>query len=269
MRIMTATSPTANPFHTSPNPLLLYVTPSLGETMDKVRYVVDSRQGLTVIYGEVGHGKSSLLRYLYNEYDVRDDVTAVMIYNPDSETELGLLKVICGELGVPRKRTKIDQQSALRAFLIDQYAQRKNVVVFIDEAQIIRGRVLELIRALLNFETDTAKLIQIVLCGQLELRDRLRDPSKRALRSRIILTSTLDPLSPAETRSMIQFRLDRGRYPHRFEEAALDFVYQTSLGVPREVLKLCGTAFNMAQVNGLTQIPLALVEYAAKHVEPS
>lgn len=238
----------------------LYVTPSLAETMDKIRYVVDSRQGLTVIYGEVGHGKSSLLRYLYNEYDAREDVAATLITSPDAETELGLLKVICGEFEVPRKRTKIDQQSALRAFLIEQYTERRNVVVFIDEAQIIRGRVLELVRALLNFETDTEKLIQIVLCGQLELRDRLRDPSKRALRSRIILTSTLDPLSPAEMRAMLKYRAERGRVACPFDEPAFEFIYQHSLGVPREVLKLAGTSYHLARLNGLDQVPLALLE---------
>ncbi len=238
----------------------LYVTPSLAETMDKIRYVVDSRQGLTVIYGEVGHGKSSLLRYLYNEYDAREDVAATLITSPDAETELGLLKVICGEFEVPRKRTKIDQQSALRAFLIEQYTERRNVVVFIDEAQIIRGRVLELVRALLNFETDTEKLIQIVLCGQLELRDRLRDPSKRALRSRIILTSTLDPLSPAEMRAMLKYRSERGRVACPFDEPAFEFIYQHSLGVPREVLKLAGTSYHLARLNGLEQVPLALLE---------
>ena len=170
-----------DPFTTNPNPQALHLTDSLHETLDKTRYVLDARQGLTVIYGEVGHGKSSIVRYLYNEYAAREDCTCAMLPNPEVDTGLALLKAICGEFGVPRKRAKLDQQEALQAFLLENYAADKNCIVFIDEAQNLKGRVLELVRTMLNFETDTTKLIQIVLCGQLELRDRLRDPSKKAL----------------------------------------------------------------------------------------
>jgi general secretion pathway protein A len=256
-----------NPFTTAVDPLNLYLTPSLDMTLDKVRYVVDSRQGLTVIYGEVGHGKSTVLRYLYEEYDTREDCQAVLLPNPDYETELAMLKGICTEFGVGRKRSKLDQQAELRAYLFDLYAQNRNCVVFVDEAQLLKGRVLELVRSLLNFETNRHKLMQIVLCGQLELRDRLRDPSKKALRSRIILTSTLDPLSLQETEAMIRFRCDRARIPVPFAPDVIEAVFLQSRGVPREVLKICGTAYHLAMKNRITEIPLEVVESVTPHVE--
>jgi general secretion pathway protein A len=256
-----------NPFTTAVDPSYLYLTPSLDMTLDKVRYVVDSRQGLTVIYGEVGHGKSTVLRYLYEEYDVRDDCVAILLPTPDYETELAMLKGICSEFGLGRKRSKLDQQAELRAYLLDLYQQQKNCVIFVDEAQVLKGRVLELVRGLLNFETNRHKLMNIVLCGQLELRDKLRDASKKALRSRIILTSTLDPLSLQETEQMIRFRCEKAEIPMPFAPNTIEAIFLQSRGVPREVLKICGTAYHLAMKNRISEIPLELVESVTPHVE--
>lgn len=256
-----------NPFTTAVDPLNLYLTPSLDMTLDKVRYVVDSRQGLTVIYGEVGHGKSTVLRYLYEEFDMREDCQAILIPNPDYETELAMLKGICDEFGVGRKRSKLDQQKELHAYLLGLYQQKLNCVIFVDEAQLLKGRVLELVRSLLNFETNRHKLMQIVLCGQLELRDRLRDPSKKGLRSRIILTSTLDPLSLQETEQMIKFRCERAEIPVPFAPDVIEAIFLESRGVPRDVLKICGTAYHLAMKNRITSIPLEIVQAVRPHVE--
>src|SRR5258708_2554583 len=107
-----------NPFTTSPNPSFLYLTDSLHETLDKTRYVLDERQGLTVIYGEVGHGKSTVLRHLYGEYAARGDCAVALLPTPDYDTGLALLKAICGEFGVQRKRAKLDQQAEFQRFLL-------------------------------------------------------------------------------------------------------------------------------------------------------
>lgn len=255
-----------NPFTTSPNPAYLYLTDSLHETLDKTRYVIDERQGLTVIYGEVGHGKSTVIRYLYNEYADREDCAVALLPNPDYDTGLALLKAICGEFGIPRKRAKLDQQEQLQKFLLEQYEADKNVIVFVDEAQTLKGRVLELVRTLLNFETDSTKLVQIVLCGQLELHARLADPSKKALRSRIFLQSTLDPLTLADTANMIEFRCERVKVRLPFDAEAIEAIFRLSRGVPRDVLKLAGTAWKLAQNRGLGAVPLAAIEAAARTV---
>jgi general secretion pathway protein A len=255
------------PFKSSPSPKYLYMTSSLEEVCEKARYVIDERLGLTVIYGENGHGKSSILRHLYGEYAARPDVEAALIPSPTQETDLALLKAICDEFGIPRKRAKLDQENEMRGFLLDLYAQEKNCVVFIDEAQGLRGRVLELVRALLNFETDEDKLIQIVLCGQLELRDRLRDKSKRAIRDRIFTASTLDALSRADTGQMIAYRCERARSPIRFPEEAVERIYQHTGGVPRAVVRVAGLAWKFARDFGETEVSVEAVDAAFRSTD--
>src|SRR3954468_1945366 len=97
------------PFTTSPNPALLYLTPSLKATLAKVRFVLDYRQGLTALLGDPGMGKSSLVRRLYLEYSLRDDCAAALIPSPNYPSDFGLLKGICGELKVAPKRSMVDQ----------------------------------------------------------------------------------------------------------------------------------------------------------------
>ena len=233
-----------NPFTLSPDPRYLYLTDSLQEAAAKVRYVCDSRQGLTVLYGDIGHGKSSLLRMLFGEYAGRPDCRAILLPTPDFDTGLTLLKAICDEFGVARKRARLDQQSAFEHFLLDEYAEGHNVIVFIDEAQVLKGHVLELVRTLLNFETSTTKLVQVVLAGQLELRDRLRDKSKRALRSRIFTSSVLSALSREATGEMIAFRCKQAGVPNPFPSPAVDAIYRWTRGVPRDAMKVCGLAYS-------------------------
>jgi general secretion pathway protein A len=256
-----------NPFNTSPLPAYLYLTQSLAATLDKVRYVVDNRQGLTVIYGDVGTGKSTVLRYLFGEYAARDDANVGLLPTPQYKTDVGLLRAICGEFGLPRRRSMLDQEHEFRAFLMEGYSEGKNCVVFIDEAQIIQGKVLELVRLLLNLETDRAKLIQIVLCGQLELRDRLRDPSKKALRSRIFITSTLAPLSLDEAREMIAHRCKTAGERNPFPPETVEAIWGRSGGVPRDILKYCGMTWHIARQNALKLVPVEAVEMLEPDME--
>ena len=256
-----------NPFTLSPDPKYLYLTDSLHETLDKTRFTLDRRQGLTVIYGEVGHGKSTVMRYLYDEYRARGDCAVSYLPSPDYKTDLMFLKAICAEFGLARKHAKIDQEQELKHFLATLFAEDKNCILLVDEAQNLKGNVLELIRSLLNFETNSAKLINIVLCGQLELRDKLRDASKKALRSRIFLVSTLNPLTLADTDAVIRHRCDIAGMPVNFTPDAIEAVFTLSKGVPREVMKLSEVAWLFSVRNHLREIPSALVERALDHVE--
>jgi general secretion pathway protein A len=194
------------PFSISPNPVCLYLTGSLKSVISKVRYTIDERQGLTCILGDVGMGKSSVLRLLHAEYEADESARTCLIPTPSYASEFAFLKGLCGEFDLPPKRSLYDQEGVLKEFLISEYQQGKNVIIFIDEAQKLNGKMLEQVRAMLNFETSQEKLIQIVLAGQLELRDRLRDPSKKAIRSRIFAPSILNSLSINETKAMIEYR---------------------------------------------------------------
>lgn len=251
------------PFSISPNPLLLYLTPSLRATIEKVRFVVDSRQGLTAILGDVGLGKSTIIRYLFNDYDARDDATATLIASPNFPSEFSFLKKICADFGLPARRSMGDQENTLRTFLLEKYSEDKVCVVFIDEAQRLPGRQLELVRTLLNFETDETKLIQVVLSGQLELRAKLMDPSKKAIRSRIFAPSHLAPLSLTETGEMVNFRCELAGIPNPFNNGAVETLYTLTGGVPREVLKVAAIAWRFSQSDGSEKITSELVAEAA------
>lgn len=250
-------------FSISPNPRFFYITPSVQAAIAKTQYVIRARQGLTTIIGDVGLGKTSLLRLLYNEYDDSSEHTAAFIVNPKQTSETAFLKAVCTEFGVKTKRSQRETEYELRGFLIDQYREGKNVVLFIDEAQQLRGPMFEQIRQILNFETDETKLISIIMAGQVELRYKLADRSKRALVSRIAVSSTLDALTPTETAGMVDFRCTVAGVQNPFEPDAITAIYQWSRGVPREAIKLCAMAVQYATLNGLSKIPADLVELAA------
>lgn len=253
-------------FSISPNPRFFYITPSVQAAIAKTQYVVRARQGLTTIIGDVGLGKTSLLRLLYNEYADSPDFNSAFIVNPKQTSETAFLKAICTEFEVKTKRSQRETELELRAFLIEQYRAGKNVVLFIDEAQQLKGPMFEQIRQILNFETDETKLINIVMAGQMELRYKLADRSKRALVSRIAVSSTLDALSPEETHGMIDFRCTVAGVRSPFEDDAVTAIYQWSKGVPREAIKLCAMSVQYAALNNLKRIPADLVEVAAADI---
>jgi general secretion pathway protein A len=250
-------------FSISPNPRFFYITPSVQAAIAKTKYVIRARQGLTTIIGDVGLGKTSLLRLLYNEYtDDERHVVAFMV-NPKQTSETAFLKAICTEFGVSTRRSQRETEYELRGFLVDQFRLGKNVALFIDEAQQLRGPMFEQIRQILNFETDSTKLLSIVMAGQVELRYKLADKSKRALVSRIAVSSTLDALTIEETAGMIDFRCHVAGVENPFELGAVAAIYKFSRGVPREAIKLCAMSVQYATLNNLLSIPSDLVELAS------
>ncbi len=205
--------------------------------------------------GDVGLGKSTLVRFLMDEFTERDDLMVAGILSPTYPTDFAFLKAICGEFGLAPKRSLLKQEQELREFLVGLDSEDKTAVLFIDEAQRLKGVQLELIRTLLNFETADNKLIQIVLCGQLELRTKLMDSTKKALRSRIMLPSLLAPLSPEETSAMVLYRCEKAGFKSPFTDEALREIYDQSGGVPREVLKICQVMFSESVKMGVSEIP--------------
>lgn len=249
-------------FSISPNPRFFYVTPNIQAAIAKTNYVIRTNQGLTTIIGDIGLGKTSLLRLLFNEYDDNPDYTAAFLVNPKQTTETAFLKAICTEFEVPTRRSQRETELELRNFLFSQAEAQKTVVLFIDEAQQLRGPMFEQIRQILNYETDDRKLLNVVMAGQIELRYKLADKSKRALVSRIAVTSNLDALTLEDTLGMINFRCQVGQVDNPFEVDAIQSIYNYAKGIPREAIKLCAMSVQYAILNELEKIPKEIIDLA-------
>ena len=254
------------PFSTSPNPNSLYLTDSLRGVVTKTRYVIDSRQGLTTLIGDIGFGKSTILRFLYSEYSSLEDCNAILITMPNFPSPFSMLKSICEDFEIESARSMQTQQKKFQQFLVTQYAAEKNVVIFIDEAQDLNNKQLDLLRAILNFETNTEKLVQIVLAGQIELDGILNRKVNKPLKSRIITRSNLTPLDFDETKEMISKRCDYAAIENPFTDEVLKAIHAASLGVPRAILKVCGFLYKMKEIGNMKSIPLELVSSAMNEV---
>jgi len=238
------------PFSLSPEPRLLYLTAGLRTALHKVRYVVDRRQGLTAILGDYGLGKSSLMRLIFDTYAVRDDTAVVLIPSPNFKSEYAFLKGICREFGIGPRRSALDQQHALEEFVAEAFGDGRNVLLMIDEGQRLDIKQLEVLRTLLNFETNERKLIQVILAGHLELRDRLLEDKMGALRSRVFAPTLLSALSLLETVEMIAHRCQEAQMRNPFTQDAIEAVYSLTAGIPREVLKTCAIAHELTRLAG-------------------
>lgn len=235
------------PFSLSPDPRFFFLSSQHKTALAKIRYTAEQRQGLSVVYGDVGVGKTTIARRIYQAYIDNPGIEAAYLPMPIFPSEFQFLKAICSEFGLPPKRSKYAQIELLNAHLISVWKQGKNAVLIIDEAQSLVGKQFELIRQLLNFESNSQKLIQIIMIGQNELRNKLR--LKKPLRSRIATRSTIEPLDLQDTRDMINFRvMVAGRQDALFTDEAIQDIYDYSHGMPRDVCVL-----------GLNVLPLALL----------
>jgi type II secretory pathway predicted ATPase ExeA len=253
-----------NAFSLSPNPNYLYITPSLKAVIYQARGTINRRQGLVALLADAGMGKSTILRYLYSEFDARDDVVTAFIPTPQFTSFFAMVKYICADFNVDLKRSLLAQQQALQEFLVEQYEQNKNVVIFVDEAQMLKDEFLEGIRGLLNFETNSAKLVQIVLSGQLELKKRLDSERNKPIKSRIHSYALLNPLTDKEMREMIQYRVDLAEMKNPFTPDVLNSIWDITKGVPRHILKVCDKAVDYLFISGSDKITLEMIEASAE-----
>ncbi|MGI8494240.1 MAG: ExeA family protein [Pyrinomonadaceae bacterium] len=254
------------PFSISPNPNSLYLTDSLRAVVNKSKFTIDKKQGLTCILGDIGLGKSTILRFLHSDYSAREDTVTTLIPTPSFPSPFAMLKSICMDFKLEPERSFQRQQESLESFLQEKFVENKNVIIFVDEAQNVNNKQLELVRSLLNYETNTQKLIQIVLSGQLELKDRLSDKRNKAVASRVSTYSILSPLTFEETREMIIYRCKFENIENPFTDDAVEKIYQVSGGVPRSVLKVCAFAYHVKELYDLTEITSEYIEVTEPEV---
>ncbi|OIQ49150.1 hypothetical protein BerOc1_01074 [Pseudodesulfovibrio hydrargyri] len=229
----------SKPFDLLPNPDMLFMSRSHGKALSYLRYGIEERVGFILLSGEVGAGKTTLIRELIKRH--LDNVTLAKIFNTKADSHQ-LLTMINDDFGLETDgRSKAALLRDLNEFLIDQYAAGKRAVLIIDEAQNLSTDLLEEIRMLSNLETDGGKLLQIVLVGQPELRDTLNSPELLQLRQRIQIGCHLKPLDREEVTEYIYYRMESAgnREAVTFAPDALDLIHDLSRGVPRLINILC------------------------------
>ncbi|MDY0260857.1 MAG: XrtA-associated ATPase [Desulfovibrio sp.] len=227
------------PFDLLPNPDFLYPSKAHKRALTYLSHGIRERAGFILLTGEVGSGKTTLIRNMIRS-ELRDSVLA-KVFNTRVDS-LQLLMQINSDFGLETDgRDKAALLRELNDFLIEQYAQSRQAVLIIDEAQNLSSEILEEIRMLSNLETDRDKLLQIILVGQPQLREILARPELLQLRQRIQINCNLQPLSPAEVREYIEFRMEKAgnRSALTFDDAAVEAIATYSRGIPRLINILC------------------------------
>jgi len=231
------------PFQLVPNPEYLFLSRSHEEALAHLHYAISHGDGFVEITGEVGTGKTTLCRAFLEDLDKNTEVA--YIFNPRL-TSLELLRAINDEFAVPSQADNAkDLIDALNAFLLEKKSRKKNAILLIDESQNLSKEVLEQLRLLSNLETNKSKLLQIILVGQPELREKLDAFELRQLRQRITLRWHLTPLSFQETRAYIRHRVNIAskKTEDKFTHRAYRLIYRYSGGIPRLINIGCDRAF--------------------------
>lgn len=233
------------PFLANPLPSAFYRTESIKVIIRWCHHAIANQQGLVVITGEAGMGKSSLIRMLYGDYAVSDNMVAVLLPALAANRPFTLIKSICHQLGVPPGRAMFDQTRNLEehVFRLKKEKQQR-VICFVDEGQAFDNSMLEMLRVMLNYETDHEKLMNFVMAGTPELWERISSKRNRGLRSRAFSAQTLPLMSVSETAAMLNFRCDMNSIPNPFMEGAIESIHSFSGGVPRDSLILAAYAYD-------------------------
>ncbi|HEV2299113.1 MAG TPA: AAA family ATPase [Candidatus Acidoferrales bacterium] len=257
---------TRNPFEISPDPYFFYPTPRHNEALANLNYGVQRRKGFVVVTGEVGTGKTLLVRCLLEALN-RNQIAFAYVFNPRLSV-LDFLRYLLTDLRLPMTgKTKSEMLAHLNNYLIARFRRGTTAALIVDEAQLLSWELLEEIRLLTNLETSQQKLLQIVLVGQPELDQKLDSPHLRQLKQRVGLRCRLEPLSLDELRGYIHRRLElAGANSHGatiFADGAIESVHRFSRGIPRLINTLCENALVSGYARQSNQVTPEIIQEVA------
>lgn len=254
------------PFSMTPDPRFLYLSVQHEAAIESLLYGIRQRKGFMTLTGEVGTGKTTICRELINR--LNDDVEIAVILNPLLSV-FGLLKAINTDFDNPERGATVeDQLESLHRFLLKRAQKGRNAAVLIDESQNLSIEALEMVRLLSNLETDSQKLLQIILVGQPELETTLQSHRLRQLNQRISIRYRLSSLNLDETRKYIMHRLlcAGGDGQVNFENSAIQRLHSCSGGFPRLINILCDRSLLEAYARRVRTVNKSVVRGAVKDV---
>jgi len=255
-------------FSLTPDPRFLWLSETHHEGLAALYYGITRRKGFLLLTGEIGTGKTTLLRAVLDR--VPADTDTALILNTAGLTPIDLLKLIAAEFRLRgRLETKADYVIALNALLLERHRAGLNTVLIIDEAQNLGPEALEEVRLISNLETHTDKLLQIVLTGQPELRQKLALPALRQLRQRIAVQHHVQPLRVEEVASYLRHRIGvaGGSYEEIFAEGVEPLIHTFTAGCPRSISILVDRCLISAYARQQKPIPPELVEEKGRELE--
>ncbi len=251
------------PFSTSPDPDFFYHSMSHSQVLKRLEIGVRLRRGLSLVIGDVGTGKTTLSRALLQAFKDEDDFVFHLILDPGYKSEFQFLYSLVKMFGItPFFRSTLDFKEALEKYLFQKgVEEKKTIVLLIDEGQKINLENLEVLRTLLNYETNEYKLLQLIIMAQVELLPRIKRIHN--FTDRIALKYTINPLDETDTRKLIEFRLAQAGYNEPrplFTDQAIRMIYYYTQGYPRKIAMLCHDALETAVMKELIQIDERVIE---------
>lgn len=248
------------PFNLVPNPQYLYVSSRHQNAMAFLEYGLSEKIGFVMLTGEIGIGKTTLIRHLLNK--IKTDMDVGVVFNTNVASN-DLIYLILNEFEIPHEDgiSKAKALDLFYQFLIEKYAAGRHVLLIIDEAQNLSPEVLEEIRMLSNLQTDEDLLIQIMIVGQPNLREMIQDPRLEQFAQRISVSYHLTALDSKETQAYIAHRITRaGGEASLFPGDVVEKIYEISGGIPRTINLLCDAVLVYAYADDKKTISLDLLD---------
>ena len=258
------------PFSTSPDPNFFYQSREHGSALRRLEIAIRLKRGLSLILGDVGVGKTTLSRILMQSFHDENKFIFHMILNPNYKSEFQFLNSLARRFGIDGDlRSSMDCQDAIERYLFQKGVDEdKTVVLLIDEGQKLSLPFLEILRTLLNYETNKYKLLQLIIMAQLELLPKIKHV--RNFTDRVSLKYTINPLGKEDTKKLILFRLRQAgldNFRDVFTDDAMDEIYKCSLGYPRRIALLCHDALENLIIEGKKIVDKELVLKTIEHNE--